>query len=109
MKREYLKLRLQLAGGLAVLVGGLTGPCLRWYDQKAHYMGMPSVYEQLSWFAFGGAFAVIGAWLAFRLRPWWLYTAVVVLFIGAYIGFLRHAEAVDSARLTDFLLRNMSR
>jgi len=109
MKQKRWNSKLPLVGGWLVLILGIVGPCLRWYDQKAHYMAMPTIYEQLSWFALGGAFAVIGAWLAFRLKPWWLYTGILVLLIGAYIGLIKYAEAVDDAQLVDFMFRSIGR
>ena len=109
MKVTDRKSKLRVVGGWIVLILGIFGPCLRWYDQKAHYMAMPTIYEQLSWFAFGGVFAVIGAWLAFRLKPWWLYTGISVLLVGTYIGLIKYDEAIDDAQFMDFMLRNMGR
>jgi len=99
---------LRTIGGWILLVLGILGPCLQWYDQKAHYMAMPTVYKQLSWFAFGGVFALIGAWLTFRLKPWWLYLGILILLIGSYIWFWKYDEAIMRAEYLQFMIRNVS-
>jgi uncharacterized membrane protein len=94
--------------GWIALLAGVVGPFIRYAD-ATHYMGMPNGYWQASWFISGGAFVVAGAWLAFRLKPWWLYLLGVLVLIGVYIGLVQHAEAEDHRGLMDFLLRSRFR